>query len=65
MAVIIFEFFLTFPFVTIIFSSPGINFFLMCRLYYYASLKLFLSITQIILWLRISFLFAIIIFFDN
>ena len=64
MPVIIFVFFLTFPCVTIIFSSPGINFF-MCRLYYYASLKLFLSITQIILRLRISFLCAIIIFLDN
>ena len=37
MPVIIFVFFLTFPCVTIIFSSPGINFF-MSRLYYYASL---------------------------
>ena len=37
MPVIIFVLFLTFPCVTIIFSSPGINFF-MSRLYYYASL---------------------------
>ena len=62
MPVIIFVFFLTFPCVTIIFSSPGINFF-MCRLYYYVSWKLFLSITQIILRLRIIFLCAIIMFF--
>ena len=53
MPVIIFVFFLTFPCVTIIFFSPGIYFFL-SRHYYYAFLKLFLSITQIILRLRIS-----------